>query len=131
MTIPFERIKEQALGDPEVKAAYDALAPEFELSLELIRARMRAGLVSGRTRGANEDEPVDDRSPRKRPDISEHKNTNAVRRSHWVQSRIPPIGCLATVRNSEARLNGRSVFRNPTGAARFLLPGRRLRDCRP
>jgi predicted transcriptional regulator len=44
MTIPFEQIKEEALKDHAVKTAYDALAPEFEFSMELIRARLRAGL---------------------------------------------------------------------------------------
>jgi predicted transcriptional regulator len=44
MTIPFEQIKAELLADPEVKAQYDALAPEFEIATELIRARIRAGL---------------------------------------------------------------------------------------
>jgi ribosome-binding protein aMBF1 (putative translation factor) len=44
MTIPFEVIKAELLADPEVKAEYDALAPEFEIAVELIRARLRAGL---------------------------------------------------------------------------------------
>lgn len=44
MTIPFEEIKAELLADPEVKAQYDALAPEFEIATELIRARLRAGL---------------------------------------------------------------------------------------
>ncbi|MFP5234376.1 MAG: helix-turn-helix domain-containing protein [Acidobacteriota bacterium] len=44
MTIPFQKFKAQALRNPAVKAAYDALAPEFEISAELIRARRRAGL---------------------------------------------------------------------------------------
>lgn len=44
MTIPFQEFKAQALRNPAVKAAYDALAPEFEISAELIRARRRAGL---------------------------------------------------------------------------------------
>lgn len=30
MTIPFEQIKAELLAHPEVKAEYDALAPEFE-----------------------------------------------------------------------------------------------------
>ena len=33
------------LSDPEVRQAYDALAPEFELARELIGARSRAGLT--------------------------------------------------------------------------------------
>jgi ribosome-binding protein aMBF1 (putative translation factor) len=44
MTIPFEEFKARALENPEVKAEYDALAPEFEISAELLRARLRAGL---------------------------------------------------------------------------------------
>jgi len=44
MTIPFEEIKARLLANPEVNAEYHALAPEFEISAELIKARMRAGL---------------------------------------------------------------------------------------
>ena len=44
MTIPFEKLKARLLANPKVKAEYDALAPEFEISAELIRARVRAGL---------------------------------------------------------------------------------------
>jgi ribosome-binding protein aMBF1 (putative translation factor) len=44
MTIPFEEFKERLLANPKVKAEYDALAPEFEIATELIRARLRAGL---------------------------------------------------------------------------------------
>lgn len=44
MTIPFEDLKARLLTNPKVKVEYDALAPEFEISAELIRARLRAGL---------------------------------------------------------------------------------------
>ncbi len=44
MTIPFERLKARLLANPKVKAEYDALAPEFEIAAELLRARQRAGL---------------------------------------------------------------------------------------
>jgi ribosome-binding protein aMBF1 (putative translation factor) len=44
VTIPFDELKARLLADPEVKAEYDALAPEFEISAELVRARVRAGL---------------------------------------------------------------------------------------
>jgi ribosome-binding protein aMBF1 (putative translation factor) len=44
MTIPFEKLKSRLLADAEIKAEYDALAPEFEISAELVRARLRAGL---------------------------------------------------------------------------------------
>lgn len=44
MTIPFEEFKAKALANPEVRAEYEALAPEFEISAELLQARLRAGL---------------------------------------------------------------------------------------
>ncbi len=44
MTIPLEKLKSRLLAKPKVKAEYDALAPEFEISAELVRARLRAGL---------------------------------------------------------------------------------------
>jgi predicted transcriptional regulator len=44
MTIPFDELKARLLGNPEVKAEYDSLATEFEISAELLKARLRAGL---------------------------------------------------------------------------------------
>ena len=44
MTIPFEEIKARLLANPKVWAEYEALAPEFEISAELVKARRRAGL---------------------------------------------------------------------------------------
>jgi len=44
MTIPFKQIEKQLLANPKVKAEYDALAPEFEISAELLKARLRVGL---------------------------------------------------------------------------------------
>jgi ribosome-binding protein aMBF1 (putative translation factor) len=44
MTIPFDEFKARLLANPKVKAEYDALAPEFEIAAELMRARLRAGL---------------------------------------------------------------------------------------
>jgi predicted transcriptional regulator len=44
MTIPFEKFKASLLADPKVRREYEALAPEFEISAELLRARLRAGL---------------------------------------------------------------------------------------
>jgi ribosome-binding protein aMBF1 (putative translation factor) len=44
VTIPFAKFKARLLADPRVKAEYDALAPEFEIAAELLRARLRAGL---------------------------------------------------------------------------------------
>jgi ribosome-binding protein aMBF1 (putative translation factor) len=44
MTIQFEKLKARLLANPKVRAEYDALAPEFEIAAELLRARLRAGL---------------------------------------------------------------------------------------
>jgi ribosome-binding protein aMBF1 (putative translation factor) len=44
MTIPFEKLKARLLENPKVRAEYEALAPEFEISAELVKARRRAGL---------------------------------------------------------------------------------------
>ena len=43
MTI-LGKLKARLLANPKVKAEYDALAPEFEIAAELLRARLRAGL---------------------------------------------------------------------------------------
>ena len=40
----FEKLKARLLANPKVKAEYDALAPQFEIAAELLRARLRAGL---------------------------------------------------------------------------------------
>jgi len=45
MTIQFEKLKARLLDNPKLKAEYDALAPEFEIAAELLRARLRAGLT--------------------------------------------------------------------------------------
>lgn len=36
----FEKFKKRMLKDPEVRAAYDALEPEFELAAAIIRKRI-------------------------------------------------------------------------------------------
>lgn len=45
MTKRLQTIKKTMLADREVRAAYDALADEFDLARELIAARTRAGLT--------------------------------------------------------------------------------------
>lgn len=44
MKVSYEELKSRLLANPRVKTEYDALAPEFEISAELLRARLRAGL---------------------------------------------------------------------------------------
>ena len=43
MTQSFDDLKEELLSDPAVRAEYDARAEEFEITSELIAARLRAG----------------------------------------------------------------------------------------
>jgi DNA-binding XRE family transcriptional regulator len=45
MSKRLHTIKKRMLADREVRAAYDALAEEFDLAHELIAARSRAGLT--------------------------------------------------------------------------------------
>ncbi len=45
MTKRLQTIKKKMLAHREVRAAYDALADEFDLASELIAARVRAGLT--------------------------------------------------------------------------------------
>ena len=42
MTIRFEELKARLLSNPKVKAEYNALAGEFEIAAELLRARQSA-----------------------------------------------------------------------------------------
>ncbi|WP_045210548.1 helix-turn-helix domain-containing protein [Desulfonatronovibrio magnus] len=41
---PVKELKEKLLENPEVRAEYDRLGPEFKLASMLIEARSRAGL---------------------------------------------------------------------------------------
>lgn len=45
MNKPLKVLKTKLLADPATRAAYDALAPEFETARELVAARARAGLT--------------------------------------------------------------------------------------
>jgi len=51
MTIQFDKLKVRLLANPKVKAEYDALAPEFEIAAELVKARLRAGLSQSELAG--------------------------------------------------------------------------------
>ncbi len=49
MTIPFEKLKARLLANPKVKAEYDALALEFEITAESYpsrRIRTRPGSMT-------------------------------------------------------------------------------------
>ena len=42
--IPWEEAEKKMLEDPEVRAAYDELGPEYEVARQLIRARLESGM---------------------------------------------------------------------------------------
>ena len=44
MTIPWSKLHNKWMEDPEYQKAYEELAPEFELAQQLIAARARLGL---------------------------------------------------------------------------------------
>ena len=79
MTIPFEKLKARLLADPTVRAEYDALAPEFEIAAELVRARVRCRTVAVGTGSANGNQPVRHRSTGKRSVAAEHEDPPALR----------------------------------------------------
>lgn len=43
----LSQLKSRLLADPDTRAEYDALGPEFAIARELIGARVRAGLTQG------------------------------------------------------------------------------------
>jgi ribosome-binding protein aMBF1 (putative translation factor) len=45
MTTKFSDFKAVLLADPEVRAIYDELAPEYEIARAVIKARIAAGLT--------------------------------------------------------------------------------------
>lgn len=46
-SIKFENIKSQWMKDPDFRKAYNNLEPEYEIALQLIQARLNAGLTQG------------------------------------------------------------------------------------
>jgi hypothetical protein len=48
------RVSALRVANPKIKAEYDALAPEFEIAAELLRARLRAGLSQAELAGWEE-----------------------------------------------------------------------------
>lgn len=43
--VPWSEVKEKLLQDPEVAAAYEELAPEYEIANQLIQARLDRGMT--------------------------------------------------------------------------------------
>ena len=90
MTIPFNKLKARLLANPKVKAEYDALAPEFEISAELVKARLRAGL-SGRIGRPHGHQPVHHCPARERSGVAEHEDALAFCRGDRQQVPRSPV----------------------------------------
>ena len=43
--VPFKKFFDQALKDPEIKAEYDRLGPEYEIIEAIIRKRLENGMT--------------------------------------------------------------------------------------
>lgn len=43
--VPFSEFKKRALKDPEIKAEYDRLGPEYEIIEAIIRKRIEIGMT--------------------------------------------------------------------------------------
>ena len=46
-SIPWNKVKEQLLEDSECAAAFEELAPEYEIARQLIKARLERGMTQG------------------------------------------------------------------------------------
>lgn len=99
------------LADPTVKAAYDALEPEFALFLELRRARERAGLTQA---------TVAQRMGTKAPAVSRIEAAGTTGPSPSVrtlQKYAAAVGCRLDVRLRPER-GGRGRRRRRTASGR-------------
>jgi len=45
--ITFDEFKKKLMKDPEVRAEYDRLKPEYDLILQMIRKRRESGMTQG------------------------------------------------------------------------------------
>ena len=102
MTIQFEKLKARLLANPKVKAEYDALAPEFEIAAELLRARLRGSLPGG-TCGPDGHQPIHDRPAGEWSHPAEHQDAAALRRGNRQQvSRAAVGGLTRSLRGTRA-----------------------------
>jgi transcriptional regulator with XRE-family HTH domain len=92
--IPFETLKAELLADPEVRAAYDAMADDFEMARELIAARARAGLTQA---------DVAARMGTTQSTVARIEGGKATPSLRSVQRYAKAIGCRAVVRLEPAK----------------------------
>jgi hypothetical protein len=108
VTIQFEKLKARLLANPKVKAEYDALAPEFEIASELLRARLRAGLSQAELAARMGTSQSTIARFEKWSDASEHQDAAALRQGNRQQDERAPVGGLI----------GRHFASNPSDAVK-------------
>ena len=89
MTIPFEKLKARLMANPKVKTEYDALAPEFEIAAELLKARLRAGLSQSELAARMRTSQSAIARLEKRPNASEHEDTAALMPRQKTGEQVP------------------------------------------
>ncbi len=121
MTIPFEKLKARLLSNPKVRAEYDALAPEFEIAAELrLKARLRVGLSQAELAARmGTEKPVRDRTPRERPDASEHQDGPALRKGDRQQVPRAAFGGLTDESDQRGRRAANAAACDPR---RWTMP---------
>lgn len=85
----LKSLKAELLADPTTRAAYDALAPEFETARELLAARARAGLTQ---------EQVAARMGTTQSTIARLESGQRPPSLRTVQRYAEAVGCRAVVR---------------------------------
>lgn len=112
-----EKFKEKALSDPEARAEYEALEPEFALFDELLRARKRAGLTQAKIAERMDTKPPAAAVPAillrwRRYDVM-HRRSGAILKSGWWRKN-PIDGLICKNRESYVK-----TFESPQHSGRF------------
>lgn len=93
MAIPFEKLKAHPPANPKIGAEHDALAPEFEIAVELRRARLSAGLLQAEL-AARMGSSQSTIARSKAPNVTEHEGAPALRRDTRQQVSRAVVGGL-------------------------------------
>jgi len=90
----LKTLKAELLADPATRAAYDALAPEFETARELLGARTRAGLTQSQ---------VAERMGSTQSTVARLESGKRAPSLRTVQRYAQAVGCRAVVRIERVR----------------------------
>jgi len=84
--VPYEAHRNEALKDPEIRAEYDRLKPEFDLLETLIQARNNAGMTQREVAAA---------MGVKHPSVARLESTNTIHSPsvRTLQNYAQAVGC--------------------------------------